>query len=67
MKNPILKSGMMVVFREINREHPEREMPVRRGKVKYLHRGSDQIGVTYEEGITKVWVCEEDIEVEAIV
>ena len=52
-----------VIFREINREDPTREMPGLRGKIAYLHSASDQKGVAYEAGITKVWICLEDVEI----
>lgn len=66
-KKIILYAGMRIVFREIDRDHPDREMPARRGIVTYLYQGSEQLGASYEDGITKVWVCEDDIEVGSIV
>lgn len=61
------RRGDTVVFREIDREHPERETPAMRGKVTYLHRSSDQLGVAYDKGGTKVWVCIEDVEIRGVV
>jgi len=36
---------------------------VRRGTVRRLGGDFDQLGVAYEEGITKVWVCLDDVEI----
>lgn len=40
-----------------------KDQRVRKGVVTRLHSKSEQLGIRYEEGITKVWVCLEDVEI----
>lgn len=58
--------GTVVIFRDIDHANPDRENPAKRGTVARLKPESNQIGIAYEEGITKVWVCIEDVEIRDI-
>ena len=58
--------GTVVVFREIDHANPDRESPAKRGTIARLMPKSKQIGVAYEEGITKVWICIEDVEIRGV-
>jgi len=47
----------MVRFRERGSDK------IRTGLTEPLYHGSEQTGISYEEGPTKVWICIEDIEI----
>jgi hypothetical protein len=52
-----------VFFKEIDRSDSKKQPPARKGVIARLHDGSEQMGVRYDQGGTKVWVCLEDVEI----